>query len=162
MSCSHRNSFLWRTRPSGCKGVVSKCKWELKRSESLVIAQWSRFKGLPSAVSWFLWQVEGYVVLLSTVCSHESNAGPQFQWWVCDRQPGSGGAQVCSFSCSFPEAMGRGKRGHPSAFPSFCRVKFSRRDVFVFMKHFHRRANFYIRFSRKSKLDLKLLILVGM
>lgn len=162
MSCSHWNSFLWRTRLSGCKEVVSKCKWELKRSGSPVITQGRHFKGLLLAVSWFLWEAEGYIVLLSTVCSHESSAGLQLQWQVGDTQLGSGDAPVCSFLCSFQEAMGKGKWGHASAFPSFCRMKFSRRDVFIFMKHSHRRANFFIRFSRKSKLHLKFLILVSM
>lgn len=48
------------------------------------------------------------------------------------------------------------------SFP-FLNEWFSRREVFLFKKNqcSHRRSNFFITFLRKSRLDLKLLILVS-
>lgn len=66
-----------------------------------------------------------------------------------------------SSSWSFQGAVGKRKWGISQRFLPFAEsVKFSRIEVFVFKKNqcSHRRSNFFIKFLRKLRLALKLLM----
>lgn len=156
MSYSRQNR---RTCPSGCKGVVSKCKWELKRGGSPVITQWSYFKGS----FWLQRSVNSCLRWRGMLCSSAlrvitSPILVAVMGWVVHKEA-LAKHRVFTSSRTFLRHWGKQKMWTS---PSLCWEKFSRREVFVFKKCFHRRANFFIRFFRKSKLDLELLILVSM